>query len=484
MPNKNTRICSAHFINNEKSEHPLHPSYVPSIFPGNERVERSIQALRRFERIQRRRSQNALNNNRLRVPDIYKSNNNSNNNSSDIVMEQDNNGLLPDMVEQHHIDINISNINSKPVQRNIACQTDEIMVNTLNDTTYFFCNLNCHDGLCTAAVQANIPLKVTADKMCEANIPILKKNVKDSGCDPINEDLRKTLCQGFHGLSSIANNECLSSLTGVTFPIFSFLLNLLPDSKTTKLNKQTNLLITLMKLKTGLTFTALAVLFNIHRTTAHRAFVKHLNQLNILLKKFVYWPSKATVRLTLPKAFKQHYPETRVIIDCTEVNTEVPPEVKQRVLMYSEYKHHHTVKFMVGCTPNGFIRFVSKCYGGRAGNCFITNDCGIVDLIEPGDVVLADKGFPQIRTEVEKKNAVFIMPPFCHNEQFTPKEVDETYTIASVRIHIERVNQRIKDFNILSKVPVSLFSHVDKVVFVICALINIGKPLFKNEKDE
>lgn len=62
--------------------------------------------------------------------------------------------------------------------------------------------------------------------------------------------------------------------------------------------------------------------------------------------------------------------------------------------MYSEYKHHHTVKFMVGCTPSGFISSVSKCYGGRAGDCFITNDCGLIDLIEPGDVVLADKGFP------------------------------------------------------------------------------------------
>lgn len=108
------------------------------------------------------------------------------------------------------------------------------------------------------------------------------------------------------------------------------------------------------------------------------------------------------------------------------MNTEVPPEVKERVLMYSESKHHHTVKFMVGCTPNGFISFVSKCYGGRAGDSYITNDCGLVNLIEPGDVVLADKGFPQIKTEVEKKNAVFVMPPFCYKPQFTSKEVEET----------------------------------------------------------
>lgn len=94
--------------------------------------------------------------------------------------------------------------------------------------------------------------------------------------------------------------------------------------------------------------------------------------------------------------------------------------------MYSEYKYHHTVKFLVGCTPNGFVSFVSKCYGGCAGDCFITNDCGIIDLIEPGDVVLADKGFPTIRTQIENKNAVFVMPPFLHNPQFSAEKVEET----------------------------------------------------------
>ncbi|XP_044739995.1 uncharacterized protein LOC123301322 [Chrysoperla carnea] len=50
VPNKYTRICSTHFVNNEKSEHPLHPSYVPSIFPGHENIKRNIQSLERFQR--------------------------------------------------------------------------------------------------------------------------------------------------------------------------------------------------------------------------------------------------------------------------------------------------------------------------------------------------------------------------------------------------------------------------------------------------
>ncbi|CAG5090240.1 Protein of unknown function [Cotesia congregata] len=41
VPNKYTRISSTHFVNNEKSEHPLHPSYVLSIFPGRENMKRN-----------------------------------------------------------------------------------------------------------------------------------------------------------------------------------------------------------------------------------------------------------------------------------------------------------------------------------------------------------------------------------------------------------------------------------------------------------
>lgn len=120
---------------------------------------------------------------------------------------------------------------------------------------------------------------------------------------------------------------------------------------------------------------------------------------------------------------------------------------------------------------------MSKCYGGRAGDCFITNDCGIIDLIEPGDVILADKGFPTTQTQVENKNAIFVILPFLHNPQFSAEEVEETYNIASVRIHIERIMQRIKDFNIFCKVPIPSFPHIDEIIFVVCALINLEKSI-------
>ena len=54
---------------------------------------------------------------------------------------------------------------------------------------------------------------------------------------------------------------------------------------------------------------------------------------------------------------------------------------------WSDYKHHNTVKFLVGITPSGFISFLSDCYGGRSSNKFITDDSGFYDLEHDDEVM-------------------------------------------------------------------------------------------------
>ena len=70
---------------------------------------------------------------------------------------------------------------------------------------------------------------------------------------------------------------------------------------------------------------------------------------------------------------------------------------------------------------------------------------GFIDLLEPGDLVLANKGFPKIKSEITAsgKKVTFTMPPFLENQEFTAEEVKETIRIAGVRIHLERVIQRL-----------------------------------------
>ena len=68
----------------------------------------------------------------------------------------------------------------------------------------------------------------------------------------------------------------------------------------------------------------------------------------------------------------------------------------------------------------------------------MTQDCGLIDLLEPGDVVMADKGF-DIQHLLAPKKAILNIPPFMGGkEQLTLQEEADTRRIASVRIHVER----------------------------------------------
>lgn len=78
------------------------------------------------------------------------------------------------------------------------------------------------------------------------------------------------------------------------------------------------------------------------------------------------------------------------------------------------------------------VSFLSKSYGGRSSDSFITNNSGFLEKLEYGDQVLADKGFPSIKTGVNNQNIILVMPPMLHNGRLTEEEVLNTYNVASV----------------------------------------------------
>lgn len=356
----------------------------------------------------------------------------------------------------------------------VGCQTDahncrEENIPEANILVCCFINGN------EASTQTNIYIRQSPknERQIVSNI----KNVRTISCGP-----DEVFHGGFSGFSDLKNNETMAQLGGISLQFFSVLLNLVIFNEAGQphfyrsLNKENRLLLFLMKMKLGISFSALGALFNVHRTTASKFFFQILTGLTEKTKTWIFWPSKESVKKNLPASFHK-YPNCRCIIDCTEIFTETPPTVEQRVLMYSNYKSRFTVKYLVVITPDGFFCKLSKGYGGRATDSFITNDSGFLELIEPGDTVLADKGFPQIKSELLKREAVLVIPPFAFDPQFSHEDVEETYKIASVRIHVERAIQRIKLCNILQMIPIELLPHIDAIMHMCCIIANSKTPL-------
>lgn len=344
---------------------------------------------------------------------------------------------------------------------------------------------------CDAEIQTYLPVNKgvrffreqvkSVDQSCGPEISYVDRAV---GLDVEDQNSKGYLiCKnGFHGVASITTDQEMLDIAGVRIETFKLFLKILPDTRGAKVGKKDRLLITLIKMKCGLTYSALGVLFSVHRTTVSRIFLTTVKFLAAACTEFILWPSREVVQSTMPQVFKDTYENCRVIIDCTEIRVQQPSTVEDRVHLYSHYKKGFTIKFLVGCTPGGLISFVSKCFGGRTSDSQITNQSGFLNLLEPGDVVLADKGFPGITSTIDEngRGILLVMPPFLRNPEFSEEEVEETYKVASLRIHIERIMQRIRIYDILNKFSISMFPHADDIVFMCCILANLQPPIIKN----
>ena len=85
------------------------------------------------------------------------------------------------------------------------------------------------------------------------------------------------------------------------------------------------------------------------------------------------------------------------------------------------------------------ISFVSEAWGGLVSNEFVTENCGFLVKLLPGDMVMADQGFT-ISVRVGLKQVRLVIQAFTKGKsQLDPVDVDQTRGIANVRIHVEHV---------------------------------------------
>ncbi|XP_061162591.1 uncharacterized protein LOC133200491 [Saccostrea echinata] len=235
----------------------------------------------------------------------------------------------------------------------------------------------------------------------------------------------------------------------------------------------------LCRVRQGFPEQDLAVRFNISQPSVSRILITWSNYLYTMLGSLPIWPPRCVIDSNMPKCFKESYPHVRVILDCTEIKVQTPSSKVLNSETYSNYKSHTTFKSLIGITPCGAVAFISSLYTGSISDKAITALSGILDLLEPNDQVMADKGF-LIEDLLDKKQASLIIPPFLGEKgKFSASEVAQTHEIARLRIHVERAIRRIKEYHIFDGViPLNLAASINQIWTVCAILTNFRGPLF------
>ena len=181
-----------------------------------------------------------------------------------------------------------------------------------------------------------------------------------------------------------------------------------------------------MRLRLGLKEVDLAHRFGVHPSTVARTFITWINLMDFKFRELPLWLSRRKINKLMPECFKKHYPSTRVIIDCTEFFIDTPSSLSRQSATWSSYKSHNTVKCLIGIAPHGHTTFVSPVYEGSVSDRSLTEESGLLELLEKGDSVMADKGF-DIQDLLAPLGVKLNIPPMRQgNRQMAPHDIVKT----------------------------------------------------------
>lgn len=215
--------------------------------------------------------------------------------------------------------------------------------------------------------------------------------------------------------------------------LFSMLEKFNPIEDSLLWCKQDALVITLFKCKHNLDFKMMEFTFELSRKLISEIFKEVIDKLYVVLNRIDIWK----LSFNDSKSY-------RCILDCTEFFVVRADDPNVHQLTFSTYKHHTTFKLLVSCDEKGAVNFISEAFVGATSDREIVIKSGLIDKLEKGDAVMADKGF-DISDLLESKGILLNIPPFLKgNKQLSDFAVMKTRVIANKRILIENVNCRAK----------------------------------------
>uniref|UniRef100_A0A8C1IJI6 THAP-type domain-containing protein n=1 Tax=Cyprinus carpio TaxID=7962 RepID=A0A8C1IJI6_CYPCA len=267
--------------------------------------------------------------------------------------------------------------------------------------------------------------------------------VDNDDADDVPDEMRESRnCLSSYSLEE--NDGKCRQMTGLSWTmflsLFTFLNQFVKRRGYISLPPRDQLFITLIKLCQNPSFFFLSHVLKMPQTTVRQIFIRWLDLMYGKISILVHWPDRECF-LMIPPEMKAQFPRLTAIIDCFEIRTEYPSNLKARAKSYSNYKKWTTVKYLIACSPSGSITFLSNGWGGRASDVHIVRQSGFLSSVyhSPGDQILADRGFT-LQDDFALLGVELVTPSFTKGRKQLPgREVEMSRRKSNIRIHIERV---------------------------------------------
>lgn len=242
------------------------------------------------------------------------------------------------------------------------------------------------------------------------------------------------------------------------------------------INNKTNipiehLMLCLKKIRLDSQFQEIADDFAMAPSYAKKIFFKNVPILASVLRPFIVKLNKEAIRKTLPISFRHKYYNVSCIIDCLEIEVQKPTKRVHQALTWSDYKNANTIKYLISCTPNGLVNYVSPGFGGRITDTCLVEYCDFVHTLEKGMCVMADRGFKNVEQILLKSGVELVRPPSVQSGVKLSK-----FEARQTKIVMERVIQRLQEFSMLRPLECVNMNYVkilDDIITIACGLINL-----------
>jgi len=279
-----------------------------------------------------------------------------------------------------------------------------------------------------------------------------------------------------------SDNMAMHFYTGLeSYAKFLFVLNTLGPAvyclryiyfQIDSVSVENQLFMSLMKLRRYTTNFELSRFFSLSEASVKNIVYTWILFMSRQWREANIWPPGNLVRYFAPTDFKAKFPTTRIIVDGTECPIKQPKAPRAQQATFSSYKNRNTVKILVGSTPGGLVNFVSDAYGGCTSDRQIVERSNIVVLCEPGDSVMADKGF-NVQDLFARMDVTVNIPTFFKKRnRISGKIILRDRKVSSKRVHIERIIGLGKTYKILTNplnsTETKLSSHITYCCFMLC----------------